>query len=210
MRVAIFDMDGTLIDSGYDITHSINHVRKTIYDLEPLSISYVVDAINAPKRNLSKLFYNKELYEADAQECFEAHYYDQCVQNVRLYDGVHEMLEVLKGADVKLSVATNAPSIFAKRMLSHLHVDSFFDHVVGADMVEIPKPDAQMLEKILTAYEFNHMRDKAWMVGDNSKDMLSAKNANISSIFARWGFSREGEGDYSVTLPKHVGEIIAT
>ena len=209
MKVAIFDMDGTIIDSGYDITHSVNHVRDEIYALQPLSMQYIIDAINAPKRNLAKLFYETELYEKSAQELFETHYYDQCVQNVRLYDGVYDLLQELNAKNVKLSIATNAPSIFARRMLSHLHVDSFFDHIVGADMVEVPKPDSQMLEMILKDYGFNSQNDTAWMVGDNSKDMLSAKNAQIGSIFARWGFSRDGEGIHSAEHPKHVGEIIS-
>lgn len=209
MKIAIFDMDGTLIDSGSDITHSVNHVRDEIYSLKPLSVKYIVDAINAPKRNLAKLFYETELYEEGAQELFEGHYYDQCIQNVRLYDGVIEMLELLRVNDVKLSVATNAPSIFARRMLTYLHVDDFFDHIIGADMVEAPKPDAQMLKTILEHYNFNDNIDAAWMIGDNSKDMLSAKNAQIDSIFARWGFSRDGEGMHSAEHPKHVGDIIS-
>ncbi len=208
MKVAIFDMDGTLIDTGRDITVSINHVRDTIYSLEPLTMPYVIDSINTHKRNLAKLFYETELYEKSAQELFEAHYYDQCTQNVTLYEGVKESLEHLKGSDVKLSVATNAPTVFAKRMLSHLNVADFFDQIVGADMVEIPKPNKQMLELILNNYNFRKDHDSAWMIGDNSKDMQSAHNANIASIFATWGFSREGYGNHNAQHPNKVLEII--
>ncbi len=208
MKIAIFDMDGTLIDTGRDITVSINHVRDAIYSLEPLTIPYVIDSINAHKRNLAKLFYETELYEKKAQELFEIHYYDQCIQSVTLYDGVIESLEDLRRSDVKLSVATNAPTIFAKKMLSHLNVADFFDHIIGADMVEIPKPNKQMLELILNNYNFRKDHDSAWMIGDNSKDMQSAQNANIDSIFATWGFSRDGYGNHNAQHPSKVLEII--
>jgi phosphoglycolate phosphatase-like HAD superfamily hydrolase len=55
-HIALFDMDGTLIDSGLDITLSINHVRTSCYNLDTLSVQYVIDAINAPERNLSEIF----------------------------------------------------------------------------------------------------------------------------------------------------------
>lgn len=206
-RIAIFDMDGTLIDSGHDITVSINHVRSTRYALSPLSVTEVVDAINAPVRNLADIFYGTQLYEPQARELFEAHYYDQCVRNVRLYEGVAELLISLKGADFSLGVATNAPGIFARRMLAHLGVDRHFDLILGADDVDSPKPDPQMVVRHLEHHGYVSGTDYAWMIGDNSKDMDAAKNAGIPGIFAAWGFAREGEGDHMAIAPSDVLEI---
>ncbi|RUM62739.1 MAG: HAD family hydrolase [Sulfurimonas sp.] len=208
MKIAIFDMDGTLLDSGYDITVSINHVRAALYGLQPLDVAYVIAAINAHQRNLAQLFYETQQYESSAQQLFEAHYYEQCTQHVRLYEGVYETLHTLKENRVHLCVATNAPTVFATRMLTHLCVAPLFEHIVGADMVETPKPDKQMLEFILNRYGFTHGNDSAWMIGDNSKDMQSASGANIGSIFATWGFSREGEGHHRADHPSKVIDII--
>lgn len=207
-RIVIFDMDGTLIDSATDITLSINYVRKNHYDLGELSEVFVVNAINASERNLASLFYETEHYDEDAKALFEEHYHTQCIQNVRAYNGIAEILSILHSQGCILGVATNAPSIFAKRMLSHLQLSDYFTHIIGADNVKHPKPDPQMLQLHLEHHGFVATRDRAWMVGDNSKDMEAARNANISSIFAAWGFSEHGMGDYLVTNPLELSDII--
>lgn len=207
-RIVIFDMDGTLIDSATDITLSINYVRKNHYNLGELSEVFVIDAINASQRNLASLFYETEHYDEDAKALFEEHYHTQCIQNVRAYDGIAETLSILHSQGCILGVATNAPSIFAKRMLSHLQLSDYFTHIIGADNVKYPKPDPQMLQLHLEHHGFVATRDRAWMVGDNTKDMEAARNANISSIFAAWGFSEHGTGDYLATDPLELSAII--
>ena len=207
-KIAIFDMDGTLIDSKKDITISINYVREKNHNLPPLSVEFIVNAINMEVRNLPKLFYNTQTYEARDRELFEKHYKEQCIENPYLYDGVLELLEELKKEGVLLSVATNAPTIFAKTMLSHLNVASLFDVIIGADEVQASKPDPEMLYYILNHYNYKAQEDKAWMVGDNSKDMQSAANAGIDAIFAAWGFSAHGEHPILVKTPKEVLEIV--
>lgn len=207
-RIAIFDMDGTLIDSGQDITVSINHVRKECYGLEPLTVRAVIDAINAPSRNLAEIFYEMQSYEDRARQAFEAHYYDQCIQNVVSYDGIREILEHFADSGLSMGVATNAPGLFARRMLGHLQLSDYFSLIVGADDVETPKPHPQMLQKVLDHHGYISGTDNAWMIGDNSKDMEAAAQLGIPGIFAGWGFSSQGEGNYFADHPKELLRII--
>ena len=209
-NIALFDMDGTLIDSGLDITLSINHVRLECYNLYPLGVQEVIDAINAPVRNLSEIFYAQPLYEERARNLFEEHYYDQCIQNVKAYDGIPDLLETLHQNGFTMGVATNAPSLFAKRMLEHLKLDSYFRLIIGADDVEAPKPHPQMLNRHLEHYDFRSGTDYAWMIGDNSKDMEAASRAGITSVFAGWGFSSQGCGDHYALTPETLVDIICT
>lgn len=207
-RIAIFDMDGTLIDSGRDIAASINHVREHYYGLSPLSVTAVVDAINASHRNLAEIFYTTLSYEDRARKAFEEHYYDQCLQNVVSYAGIKEILEDFARIGISMGVATNAPGVFARRMLGHLGLASHFSLIVGADDVQTPKPHPQMLRKILDYHGFDSGTDYAWMIGDNAKDMEAASKAGITGIFAGWGFSSEGKGDYFAGHPNELLRII--
>jgi phosphoglycolate phosphatase len=95
-------------------------------------------------------------------------------------------------------------------MMDHLGLKNHFDLIVGADDVEHPKPHPQMLERHLRHHRYDHGTDRAWMVGDNAKDMEAATAAGITSIFAGWGFSPHGSGEWNARTPAELIEIICT
>ncbi len=203
MNIVIFDMDGTLLDSAKDITLSVNAVRAANHSLDALSEEFVVDAINREHRNLAELFYGTPSYEKKDQNYFEEHYHEQCIQNVALYEGIHDSLKALRSSQIRVSVATNAPSRFACRMLEKCGVFEYFDFVMGADRVERPKPDKEMLEYILKNYGYK-TGDRALMVGDNIKDMQAAAHAGIEGAFATWGFSPDTDHHTILTSPHEI------
>jgi phosphoglycolate phosphatase len=93
-------------------------------------------------------------------------------------------------------------------MLEHLEVAELFDEIMGADRVEASKPNPDMINAILDFYKYDKTTDQAWMVGDNSKDIESAKRAGINAIFAAWGFSADGEYEIIVKEPKEILNIV--
>ncbi|MDD2829032.1 MAG: HAD family hydrolase [Sulfuricurvum sp.] len=207
-KIVIFDMDGTLINSAQDITISINYVRNQLYTLPPLDKSYIIEAINAHDRNLAELFYQTVHYEEGAKVLFEEHYHEQCIQNVYSYNEIVETLECLQSRGCNMSVATNAPSTFAHRMLNYVGIAPFFSSIIGADNVKFPKPHPQMIELLLEHHGYNPMEDSAWMIGDNSKDMMAGSEASINTIFAAWGFTNTGLGERVAFSPLEIVQFI--
>ena len=70
------------------------------------------------------------------------------------------------------------------------------------------KPNPEMLLFILNSYGYDASKDSAWMIGDNSKDMLSALNASIEGIFATWGFSPKTDFPMQLQHPKELLTIV--
>jgi len=185
MKLIIFDMDGTLIDSGNVIANTINFVRRNI-GLKELEKEHLLKSINNPDINPAEFFYGTQHFTDEQTKLFSEYYHKNCINDIRLYDGIEDILSELFGV-FKLSVATNASTIFAQKMLRHLKIEHFFETVIGADKVDNPKPKPDMLLKIIEM--LNTKKEKTLLVGDSHKDLLAAQNAGIKSIMVNWGFT---------------------
>lgn len=183
-KVAIFDMDGTLIDSIVPITKAINGVREHL-SLSPIEQIDVKIALNSPQVRPSLLFYNSEEFTQKQKELFEEIYFSCCTQDIFLYDGIYELLYELKSSH-KLAVATNADSPYALKMLDHLGVLECFDMVVGANDVDRAKPNPDMLELILQ--KCSSSKESSFLVGDSMYDKLAAKNLGMEYLYVSWGY----------------------
>jgi len=187
IKLVIFDMDGTLLDSSSAMTYSVNYVR-SIMGLDTIDKTYVEYQLNQPDGDLPMLLYGTKEYTKEQQSLFRKHYLDNLPAFIKPYDGVGQLLEYLKSKDISLGIATNAPDFFAKHMLNVCQLEDFFTSIIGANNVEKTKPDPQMLE--LLCKKFSVSISESIFIGDSVKDELAAKNANMEFIFADWGYGK--------------------
>ena len=185
IKSVIFDMDGTLLDSSSAMTYSVNYVRD-IMGLGQINKKFIENQLNQPDGDLPMLLYGTKKYTKEQQSLFKNHYLENSPKFIKPYAGVLDLLKYLKSKNIYLSIATNAPNVFAKQMLSSCKLDSFFDCIIGANHVEKTKPNPQMLQLICDKLSVSIKH--SLFIGDSIKDEMAAKNANMPFIFANWGY----------------------
>lgn len=181
----MFDMDGTLINSGTMIANTVNYVRENI-GLAILEKKHILEKLNDPNINSAEFFYGTKHFTQEQTHLFESYYTQNCLLELEIYDGIESLLKTLKG-EFKLAVATNASSTFAKKMLAHLELLDHFEVVYGYDSVSKPKPHPEMVHKII--HTLATTKEKSLLIGDSHKDTQAAFNAGVDSILVNWGFS---------------------
>ena len=190
-KLIIFDMDGTVVNTGVMITKTINYVREHM-GLEPIEQKLMLEKLNDPDLNSSEYFYGTKYFTDKQTELFEDYYNENCIIGVELYDGMKELLDKYS-QKYTLTIATNAHTDFAKKILSHLEVDNYFDLIIGADMVTNPKPHPEMLEKTMKKLKFE--KNNTVLIGDSLKDQRASISANIECKLVNWGFSDHKEDE---------------
>jgi len=184
-ELIVFDMDGTLIDSGNVISNTINYVRTNI-GLQAMPKDELLTNINNPDINSAEYFYGTEAFTDEQTKLFGEYYDKNCITDIILYDGISDMLKNIDQY-FTLSIATNASVEFANKMLKHLKIDHHFDMVIGANCVEKPKPHPDML--LNTINKLSYTTNKAILIGDSLKDKQAAQRANMDYILVNWGFT---------------------
>jgi phosphoglycolate phosphatase len=212
MRLVIFDLDGTLVDSKQDLCNSVNATRAWM-NLPTLPDDTVASYVGngAPvliRRAMGPGATPEQLEEALAY--FLGYYREHMLNFTRDYPGVREALETLHAAQVPMAVLTNKPVRFSQDILKGLHLDHFFFQVYGGNSFEEKKPDPIGVNTLLA--ESGADRAHAWMVGDSSVDVLTARNAQIRAAGVTYGLKPESLAeappdillDSLAALPPHI------
>jgi phosphoglycolate phosphatase len=183
-------MDGTLIDSGYAITNTINYVRENL-GFERLEKNFILEKVNDPNINAAEFFYGTKEFTQKQTKLFEEYYNKHCLTDLVVYDGIAKLVDDLKSDNFTLAVATNANSDYAHKMLNHVGLGEYFSTILGYNSVKNPKPHPEMVNKILDTHSIK--KEKAQLIGDSHKDIMAATNAGVDSVLVNWGFSNHEE-----------------
>lgn len=190
-RAALFDLDGTLIDSAPDIAASVNTLLAR-HALGPLTLDQVKSMIgHGIEKTVERAFAacGRPMSPADlaARNAEMVDIYADNLTNLTvLMPGAREAIESLHRQGVRLAVATNKPQRASEIVLGHFGLTPFLDCAIGGDTGVKKKPAPDIL---LAALERLGVEAReAVMVGDSGADVESAKAAGIVAVAVRGGY----------------------
>jgi len=204
MEAIIFDLDGTLFDSRKTIRRCLNATIME-YGKEPFGDD-VKDLIG---KHLMEILALRGIDNEEAAERYRQIQMETYMQDMRMFDGVVDMLEALKKKGYELGVATMRNGRITREILDGMGIAHYFRSVVGTDDTKYPKPDP---EHVLTACRLLEIEpEKAVMVGDTIFDILSGKGAGCYTIGVDWGSGKvddllEGKADHIASTMKELQE----
>ena len=184
-RLAVFDLDGTLLDTAPDIRSAANRALAA-HGLAPLTLAEVTPMIGDGARVLLERAFaaRGRGVPAEAVEAFTADPDLEGGPLTQLFPGMAALLDELLADGWRLAVCTNKPAAPARAVLAHFGVAKKFRAVGGGDSFPTRKPDPAHL--LATMGQAGGGR--AVMVGDHANDMLAARGAGIPAIFVGWGY----------------------
>lgn len=224
IRLLVFDLDGTLIDSRLDLIHSVNatlqHMGRPILDGDVIA-SYVGDgapallsrALNAEEDS------NNEALLPHALEYFLAYYRLHKLDHTTLYEGVPETLAELATRSNgnpaiepprQMAILTNKPVRASRDIITALGLGDFFVNIYGGNSFATKKPDPLGVETILK--ETGTRPEESLMIGDSAVDVMTGRNAGLWTCGATYGFAPQTlestPPDVLIESPRELGELL--
>lgn len=186
-KLAVFDLDGTLLDSLKDLWASVNvilkahnHPERSLEEIRQFvgngSVKLIERAVPAGTSKEEEKIIHDEYKE----------YYDKhCNDLTKAYDGILDVLKVLKNNGVKLAILSNKPN-FTVEKLNDIYFEGLFEIARGSLPEVAVKPAPDSLLRILE--DLKIAKEDTVYIGDSDVDVNTAKNAGVDEIAVTWGF----------------------
>ena len=215
MARIVFDLDGTLIDSVYDL-HGIANSIMDEEGLDHITLDQARDFIgNGVKVFVAKLCTSRNIAREDNDRILQMFMlrYEYAVHLTKPYPNVEQSLQILIDRGHDLGVCTNKPLAPCNAVLKHLHLDRYFKTVFGGDSLTVCKPDPAPLHAAFSKLP----EGPELYIGDSDVDAETAQRASTPFLLFTEGYrkSKIEELSYSMTfsdfadLPDQVETMLA-
>lgn len=218
IRLLIFDLDGTLIDSRLDLVHSVNatlrHLKRPELPDDVIA-SYVGDGAPALiGRALGKEASDEKLVRSGL-EYFMAYYREHKLDHTHVYEGISEALASMQnshnGLPRRMAVLSNKPVNPSRAIVEALGLGKFFPLVYGGNSFATKKPDPEGAQTILR--ETGSEPQETVIVGDSGVDVLTGRNAGTWTCGVTYGFAphtlHDAFPDVLVDQPGELAQLFA-
>lgn len=210
--IILFDLDGTLSDSGPGIMHSVRYALEK-YGITGESDEALRRFVGPPMIPAYMRFYGFSREQAaQALAYYREDYLAGAIYMNTPYEGMEETLRALKARGKILAAATGKPTFMAEDILRHFGWEGFFSFIAGATMDESRSEKHDIINYALDALGASD-RAKVLMVGDRDNDVLGARLAGVDCCGVLWGYGSreelEGAGaKYVIEKPEDLLGIV--
>lgn len=189
IKMAIFDLDGTLADSLTDLAQSVNKgLVKAGLEEKPIENynHYVGNGRDVLIKKAMGSFAEDEKLRSVVRETFDKEYYLHCNDNTTPYKGCSQLLQKLENQGIMTAVLSNKPDEFVARILKKIYPEHKFAEAWGQKPQFKRKPDGEALLAMIKKH--NILKDDCIYIGDSDVDVFTAENAGVKMAGVGWGF----------------------
>ena len=207
----LFDLDGTLLNSGLTFHKIVNQLKKEI-NQEEVPFEKVR---KYSSRGASLILKNSfpeanEAQLADLKKPFLERYFEFMLDDICLYDGVVELIDFLANESIPWGIVTNKSEKYTRPIIEKLKWHELTNAVICPENVTKAKPDP---EGIITALNLlNASNSESYYVGDHKRDIETGKNANVKTVACTYGFHETDphswQADYIINEPIELKNVI--
>lgn len=211
-KAILFDLDGTLVNSIYDIAAAMNFALESL-EQPTFSVEAYYQKVGNGMKNLCRraLAADQQHLQAELLRRYHNRYLAHCCDDTVVYRGVPELLEQLHDRGYKLALITNKPADQAKKVMDTLLPGAPLEVIWGQQPPFAVKPDPAVYHHVCDLLGVG--AEETLYCGDSDVDMQFAKNAGAQGLGCLWGFRGEEElkaagADFLAKAPLEILECL--
>ena len=192
-KAILFDLDGTLNESGIGITKSVQQALERMGKPEP-DLDKLKVFVGPPLKEqfMSYAGFSEEEAE-EAIRLYRERYTTIGLFENTVYEGVEDMLKALRAAGYVMAVASSKPEVLVNQVLEYFHLEDYFTETVGSELSGVRTKKSEVVEEALRRLNLSDNREQVLMVGDKEHDVFGARQAGMECVAVTWGYGTPEE-----------------